>query len=200
MLLVGVVVAAIAVFSSQSRMEGQSRATGGDSILINGGAATTTKRDVVLSLNSQVVTTQMRIANSLPELKLAGPVLFQKKIKWTLSNGYGKKTVFASFKAGNKWTTPVYDTIQYLRSNLTPTLVQITLKITPTSAQLNPFFCKYDTDCVCGMYAGQCAYVNRYYSSKACSAPDFCTGITGNCQTRCIRNTCRLSCEQPAVQ
>jgi len=60
-------------------------------------------------------------------------------------------------------------------------------------------FCTTDNECVCGgidAQTGDCFVGNKgYYEhfvdpSKDC--PDFCTGIAGNRETKCVRNTCAI--------
>lgn len=58
-------------------------------------------------------------------------------------------------------------------------------------------FCSVDADCVCGgidKNTGDCFVGNKLYSSanvdfsKDC--PDFCTGIAGHLETKCVGNKC----------
>jgi hypothetical protein len=62
----------------------------------------------------------------------------------------------------------------------------------------NPAFCNVDADCTCGgidTNTGDCFVGNKLYSSKyvdlSQDCPDFCTGIAGHLETRCIKNTCQ---------
>lgn len=61
----------------------------------------------------------------------------------------------------------------------------------------SPEWCQVDADCICGgidtntgdCYVGNKAYAEQYVDmSKQC--PDFCNGITGNLETRCVQNKC----------
>jgi len=60
-------------------------------------------------------------------------------------------------------------------------------------------WCSVDADCICGgidtatkgCFVGNLDYYKKYVD-KTRICPDFCTGITGNLETKCINNTCRL--------
>jgi hypothetical protein len=61
----------------------------------------------------------------------------------------------------------------------------------------NRYYCETDSDCVCGgidTATGRCFLGNKYYYesfvdvSKFC--PDFCTGIAGHLETKCVENRC----------
>ncbi|MFC1654113.1 hypothetical protein ACFL1M_04670 [Patescibacteria group bacterium] len=56
--------------------------------------------------------------------------------------------------------------------------------------------CSIDADCGCGLdyLTNQCAIQNNDYLSGRCTAPDFCTGISGDCGPKCVDNQCRLEC------
>jgi len=58
-------------------------------------------------------------------------------------------------------------------------------------------FCNVDADCTCGgidKNTNNCFVGNRLYASKfvdmSKSCPDFCTGIAGNLETRCVDHKC----------
>ncbi len=62
----------------------------------------------------------------------------------------------------------------------------------------NKLTCQQDSDCICGgiiTKTGECFVGNKdYYDkfvNKNATCPDFCTGIAGNGQTRCINNKCQ---------
>lgn len=52
----------------------------------------------------------------------ASPEPFAATKSWTLTEGNGLKTVWAKFKVGGVWTTPVFDTITLSATGPTPTL------------------------------------------------------------------------------
>jgi len=61
----------------------------------------------------------------------------------------------------------------------------------------DPGFCNVDADCTCGgidtqtndCFIGNKLYASRYVDfSQPC--PDFCSGIAGNLETRCVNNQC----------
>ena len=65
-------------------------------------------------------------------------------------------------------------------------------------------YCESDDDCICGGIdpeTGNCFVGNRnYYDvfvNKEQDCPDFCTGIDGRMQTRCMRNKCALVRGEP---
>jgi len=55
--------------------------------------------------------------------------------------------------------------------------------------------CNRDADCECGVHVetGECFYGNKDYvdtdPAKAC--PDFCAGVDGGFEIRCVENLCR---------
>ncbi|MBN2127269.1 MAG: alpha/beta fold hydrolase [Candidatus Diapherotrites archaeon] len=53
-------------------------------------------------------------------------------------------------------------------------------------------FCEKDLDCECGTHviSGECFYGNKVYVNSEKQCPDFCTGIAGNFEIKCIENTC----------
>ena len=62
---------------------------------------------------------------------------------------------------------------------------------------INRAYCKTDSDCICDgkdsihgtCFVGNIEFYNKYVN-KTESCPDFCTGIAGNLQTKCINNIC----------
>jgi hypothetical protein len=63
---------------------------------------------------------------------------------------------------------------------------------------VNRVYCKLDSDCICGgkdengaCFVGNIEFYNQYVN-KTESCPDFCTGIAGNLQTKCINNSCSI--------
>jgi hypothetical protein len=66
----------------------------------------------------------------------------------------------------------------------------------------SPLYCEKDSDCACGTdrKSGECAYGNRDYIDEKKQCPDFCSGIAGNLEIRCVDNKCSqtekmLSCK-----
>ncbi|MGV8169276.1 MAG: DUF333 domain-containing protein [Candidatus Nanoarchaeia archaeon] len=55
-----------------------------------------------------------------------------------------------------------------------------------------PKDCIIDSDCACGvsMATGSCAMGNKKYINEKEQCPDFCSGIAGNFETKCIQNVC----------
>jgi hypothetical protein len=53
-------------------------------------------------------------------------------------------------------------------------------------------FCRDDYDCVCGrsIAEGNCAYGNRDSINTAEQCPDFCVGIAGNLEIKCVNSEC----------
>jgi len=89
------------------------------SLVINGGASTTTSTTVTLTLSasdSSGTVTGMKFSND--GTTYSSEVTFATSYPWTLSSGYGTKTVYALFKdnSGNWMTSPATDTIQYVSS------------------------------------------------------------------------------------
>ena len=64
------------------------------------------------------------------------------------------------------------------------------VKITEISTEN---YCKTDEDCVCGVHKTNksCFYGNKNYVDTDQQCLDFCTGIFGNLQIRCISNECK---------
>ena len=84
-------------------------------ISINNGASSTTSQTVTLTLSATDATSganQMQFSND--NATWSTPQAYTTAKSWTLSSGYGTKTVYVKFsdKAGN-WSTAKYDTIAY---------------------------------------------------------------------------------------
>jgi len=75
----------------------------------------------------------------------------------------------------------------------------------------DPFFCNVDADCTCGgvdTHVNKCFLGNKLYSSMyvdlSQDCPDFCTGIAGNLEIKCIDHVCQqkvredLACTEEA--
>jgi hypothetical protein len=85
------------------------------SVLINSGAATTSIYIVILTLNTSDAggtVTGMKFSND--GVTYSSEYAYATSRAWTLSSGYGNKTVYVLFKdsAGNWMKTPATDTIQ----------------------------------------------------------------------------------------
>jgi hypothetical protein len=54
--------------------------------------------------------------------------------------------------------------------------------------------CKIDSDCACGRHitTEECFVGNKQYVITENPCPDFCTGIAGNLETKCIDNKCNI--------
>jgi len=52
--------------------------------------------------------------------------------------------------------------------------------------------CQTDADCACGTDTGtgQCAFGNKSCIDTTKQCPDFCSGIGGQHQIKCVRQTC----------
>jgi len=67
-------------------------------------------------------------------------------------------------------------------------------------SNVSPKFCNVDSDCVCGGFdtkSQQCFVGNKqYYESgsvdKSRDCPDFCTGIAGHLETKCVDASCKV--------
>ncbi|PIN74577.1 hypothetical protein COV18_06820 [Candidatus Woesearchaeota archaeon CG10_big_fil_rev_8_21_14_0_10_37_12] len=64
----------------------------------------------------------------------------------------------------------------------------------------NPLFCNVDADCICGgidRQTNDCFIGNKlyadYYVDNSQQCPDFCTGIAGNLETKCVDHVCKTS-------
>ncbi len=123
-LVIGGVYVAVGAASGNSPLVLLTRASTGNSVTINGGAKSTDSLNVSLALSAKPEATEMKIANSLVELKVAKPTDFTPQVKWTLAKGEpGKRTVFVVFNNGaeervqpmmpDTWSAPVLASIQY---------------------------------------------------------------------------------------
>ncbi len=53
-------------------------------------------------------------------------------------------------------------------------------------------FCFSDSDCACGAgITGECFYGNKNFVNASEQCPDFCAGIGGNLELKCINNECK---------
>lgn len=54
-------------------------------------------------------------------------------------------------------------------------------------------YCKTDADCDCGVniLTGSCFYGNKKFVNTKQQCPDFCSGISGLLDIKCIDNQCR---------
>src|SRR5574342_37522 len=76
-------------------------------------------------------------------------------------------------------------------------------KVQPTTSSDNQFlenaaFCNVDADCTCGGIdpkTDNCFVGNKLYASKnvdmSRDCPDFCTGIAGHLETKCVAHECK---------
>jgi len=73
-------------------------------------------------------------------------------------------------------------------------------EVKPSSNQFleNAAYCNVDSDCICGGHdknTQNCFVGNKLYASKnvdmSQDCPDFCTGIAGNFETKCVNNVCK---------
>jgi len=102
-------------------------------VTINSGGASTTSASVTLTLSAADAggtVTGMRISND--GVNYGSEIAYASTRQWTLSTGYGTKTVYVLFKdASGNWTTsPATDTIQYLSpttSDTTPPTGTVTI-------------------------------------------------------------------------
>ncbi len=53
-------------------------------------------------------------------------------------------------------------------------------------------YCQSDAECACGVHAitGDCFYGNQNYVDSRQQCPDFCNGIAGNFEIKCVENKC----------
>lgn len=53
--------------------------------------------------------------------------------------------------------------------------------------------CAVDSDCSCGVHVQtrDCFVGNKAYVDSSQQCPDFCTGIAGHFETRCVEHECR---------
>jgi hypothetical protein len=58
--------------------------------------------------------------------------------------------------------------------------------------KVNDAFCRSDYDCTCGknIRTGSCAVGNRENVDPKQQCPDFCGGIAGNLEIKCVENEC----------
>jgi hypothetical protein len=89
------------------------------SVLINGGASTTTSTSVTLTLSASDASgsvASMKFSNDGTTWSSA--VTYATSYPWTLTSGYGTKSVYALFEdnSGNWMTSPATATIQYVSS------------------------------------------------------------------------------------
>jgi hypothetical protein len=54
-------------------------------------------------------------------------------------------------------------------------------------------YCVNDSDCACGRNktTGDCFFGNKAYVDTSSQCPDFCGGIAGNLELKCVENECR---------
>ncbi|MBI4146871.1 hypothetical protein HY489_06060 [Candidatus Woesearchaeota archaeon] len=54
-------------------------------------------------------------------------------------------------------------------------------------------FCNVDDDCACGTHkdTGECFVGSKEFVNVEKQCPDFCTGIAGHLETRCVKNECK---------
>ena len=57
---------------------------------------------------------------------------------------------------------------------------------------MSQFNCRVDTDCACGKdtETGACFYGNKQFVDASQQCPDFCSGIAGNLEIKCINLVC----------
>jgi hypothetical protein len=53
-------------------------------------------------------------------------------------------------------------------------------------------YCSSDQDCSCGVNikTGDCFYGNKNFVDITKQCPDFCNGIAGNLEIKCLNSTC----------
>lgn len=58
--------------------------------------------------------------------------------------------------------------------------------------------CTTNAECGCALDidTGACAIQNSQYLEGQCTAPDFCSGISGDCVPACVEGQCTLQCPQ----
>ena len=61
------------------------------------------------------------------------------------------------------------------------------------NCDVNTTFCSNDKDCGCGTHTetGKCFYGNVKYVNTSKQCPDFCGGISGKLEIKCINNECK---------
>ena len=63
---------------------------------------------------------------------------------------------------------------------------------TTTTTAVSQLSCNVDTDCACGKHTetGACFYGNKQFVDASQQCPDFCSGIAGNKEIRCVSGSC----------
>ena len=53
-------------------------------------------------------------------------------------------------------------------------------------------YCRQDSDCACGTHISteDCFAGNKAFVDTESQCPDYCTGIAGNLETRCVESEC----------
>ncbi|MEM4389602.1 MAG: eight-cysteine-cluster domain-containing protein [Candidatus Micrarchaeia archaeon] len=64
----------------------------------------------------------------------------------------------------------------------------------PANATLSERACATDADCACGVHVvtRECFFGNKQFVDVSQQCPDYCTGIAGNLETRCVSGECRI--------
>jgi len=57
-----------------------------------------------------------------------------------------------------------------------------------------PNYCVEDKDCACGVHieTGECFVGSKEFVNTEKQCPDYCTGIAGNLETKCINHQCKI--------
>jgi len=83
-------------------------------------------------------------------------------------------------------------------------LVSCSVPVQQNQTATSPSSCSTDADCVCGgidIKSGDCFTGNKEYSRKYVDntkqCPDFCGGIAGNLETKCVGKICRNVARKP---
>jgi len=78
-------------------------------------------------------------------------------------------------------------------------LISGCMYVPPDVREDSPSFCNSDDDCLCGgidTNTDNCFVGNKDYAAKfvdfSRNCPDFCTGIAGHLETRCVENECKI--------
>lgn len=52
--------------------------------------------------------------------------------------------------------------------------------------------CSVDADCACGTHAmtGECFVGNKNFVAEESQCPDYCSGVAGNFETKCLDGKC----------
>lgn len=71
-------------------------------------------------------------------------------------------------------------------------LIILTSGCISQSNKIDEKYCTTDQDCECGVKIDtkECFYGNKKYVDTKQQCPDFCTGIGGNLEIKCINNQC----------